>query len=89
VANLTKQQEYLLNRIPKVYEMRNHKTTTEPARVTLARRVIEKFNEDEHVKEKAEEKRLSALVNAAREAVYFKSAEEALKAIKDLEKELS
>jgi len=88
VNNLTKQQEYLLQRIPKIYDIRAHNhTVVESAEVVKARKLIEAHETYLNKKVKALEVRATKAINEAREAVYFKSPQDALKIIKALEAE--
>jgi len=85
---LTAQQNYLLQRIPSSYQMNGYKERTEPAEVKQARKVLDRWNKEEKLRQCQAGKRSEALLRKAREAVYFDTPEKALAIIRQCEKML-
>lgn len=83
---LTPQQNYLLNRVPSIYQMNGHKPTPETADVKRARKIIERWEKAESLRACKAKKRNEALINKAKEAVYFASPEKALRIVQQCEK---
>lgn len=83
---MTDQQKYLLNRIPSIYQMDGHKPTPETADVKRAKKVIERWEKSESLKECRAKKRNEALITKAKEAVYFATPDKALRIIQQCEK---
>jgi len=57
----------------------------EPVAVRQARRLVERFDERKRKHERREQKRMTALLTSAKEAIYFQTPEKALKIVKRLE----
>jgi hypothetical protein len=81
------QQSYLLNRLPSRYDL---KTTdpAEPAKVQAARKVIEEYDAKRSVDRKEREKKWNDLLKEAKEAIYFKPAGDALKVVREVERQM-
>ena len=86
MAQLSKQQEYLLSRIPRWYDVEK-KEEAEPAEVIKARKTIEVYTEKTGKARKAREVSFNKSATAAREAIYFRDAVDALEILKKLEAE--
>lgn len=84
---LTPRQNYLLNRIPNSYEMKEY-TEPEPTEVVRARKLTDRYDERMKKKKCAHKKRMEALRIKAREAVYFASEQKALAIVQQCEKML-
>lgn len=87
-GKLTPQQNYLLQRIPRAYELKDAENRVEPAEVKKARKAVEQWEEKENLLKCQAKKRNEALVQKAREAVYFETPEKALAIIRQCEKML-
>jgi hypothetical protein len=83
---LTAQQNYLLQRIPSSYQLNGHKPTPETAELKRARKLIERWDKTEALRECKAKKRNEALITKAREAVYFSTPEKALRIVQQCEK---
>jgi hypothetical protein len=83
------QQSYLLNRLPGRYD--RPKTydpePPEPAKVQAARETIKTYEDKQQAQNKEAEKKWHQAQAAVREAIYFKPAGDALKAVQDFEKQ--
>lgn len=86
VGKLTPQQNYLLQRIPSTYDMNGIEKRVEPAEVKKARKVLEQWDKDENLRACQAKKRNQAIIQKAREAVYFDTPEKALVIIRQCEK---
>ena len=85
---LTHQQNYLLDRLPKIYDRHKKKANAEePAAVTRARKVIEDYNAKVAKAAQEEEKRILKIISEAREAIYFKPINKALELVRKAEAE--
>ena len=84
---LNHQQNYLLERLPKLYDLKNSKDDTEPKEVVHARKVIAIYTEKTSKQRVDREKHLKKVIAAAKEAIYFKPSEEALEVVKRVEAE--
>jgi len=87
-SKINDQQKYLLGRIPSLYQMNGHKKLDEPVEVKRARKVIERWDKAEELRECKAKKRNEALIIKAKEAVYFASPEKALRIVQQCEKML-
>lgn len=86
MAALNEQQKYLLNRLPNRYDVKTL-DVPEPAAVKAARKVIEAHDKHSSKLRCDHQARFKKVSEAAREAIYFKKPEEALKAVQQLESE--
>lgn len=86
LKQLTAQQRYLLDRIPSSYRMNGYKKRGEPVEVRQARKLIERWDKEERLRQCQAERRSEALRVKAREAVYFDVPEKALAIIRQCEK---
>lgn len=86
MAALTKQQEYLLGRLPKPYDVRKH-DEPEPMEVKRARKVINAYVDKESQQKRERERKFKKMLEAAREVIYFGTPEKALAAVRTLEAE--
>lgn len=87
-ARLTEQQKYLLQRIPRMYDMNGYVPRAEPAEVKQARKVVERWEKDEAKLECEARARNEALRRKATETVYFDTPEKALAIIQQCKKRL-
>lgn len=85
---LTPQQRYLLERIPSSYQMNGYKERPESTEVKRARRLIDKWDKEEKLRQCQAGKRNEALRIKARESVYFDTPEKALAIVRQCEKML-
>jgi len=88
MATLTAQQNYLLERLPKLYNWRK-KSKPEPVAITKARQLVKNYEKtavEIDAKLEAEAKRLITL---AQEAIYFKPSGDALKMLQETEEKLA
>lgn len=83
---LTPQQNYLLQRIPRSFDMNGDTPVPETAEVKRARKVIERWDKAEALRACRAKKRNEALITKAREAVYFSTPEKALRIVQQCEK---
>jgi hypothetical protein len=81
---LNEQQKYLLERIPKKYDIK-FKNDPEPANIVAARKTIAAWDEKQKVKLNAFNINVQKMVESAREAVHFKTLKDALEIIKTIE----
>ena len=84
-GKLTEQQRYLLNRIPSQYRMKKS-DFVKPANVAQAEKTIARWNKQCSRISCREDRRNEALIQKAREAVYFSSPKKALAIVKQVEK---
>jgi hypothetical protein len=84
-GKLTEQQRYLLQRIPSTYRMKKSDIVI-PPHIHSAQRMIERWNKQCARITCREERRNEALIQKAREAVYFSSPKKALAIVKQVEK---
>jgi hypothetical protein len=85
---LTVEQKYLLQRIPSSYRMNGYKKRVEPTEVRQARKLVERWDKEESLLQCRAGKRNDALLQKAREAVYFDTPEKALVIVRQCEKML-
>lgn len=85
---LTVEQRYLLERLPSSYQMNGYKERPEPAEVKQARKLIDKWDKEEKLRQCQTGKRNEALREKAREAIYFETPEKALAIVRQCEKML-
>lgn len=78
------QSRYLLDRISRCYYPRAPKVR-EPREVVAARRVLEKHRAQQQAKDNRASAAWSRRVKAAKDAVLFKTPQEALRAVEALE----
>ena len=83
-GKLTIRQKYLLERIPKTYDLKEFHAE-EPRDVSSARKLVDRYDKAIAVKQCEHSKRTEALIRKAREAVYFESEEKALAIIRQVE----
>lgn len=80
-------QKYLLERLPRMYDLREKVEPTMPANVKKAMEVVETYNAGVLKRKKDHEAKMKKMLEAAREAIYLGTEAEALKAIKAVEAE--
>jgi hypothetical protein len=83
---LSPQQLYLLQRIPRSYDMNGYDANPIPKEVTAARKLLERYDKVEAKKQCEAKKRNEALIRKAQEAVYFDTPEKALAIVRQCEK---
>ena len=83
---LNERQKYLLGRIPTKYYLTKRKHEPEPANVRIARRLIASYDKKQALLDCQHTKRMEALVEKAKESVYFHPEEEALQIVQQIEK---
>lgn len=88
VGKLTDKQRYLLQRIPRVWDMSGYEHPPEPTEVKRARKTVEQWDKKKDLAECAARKRNEALTRKASEAVYFETPEKALAIVHQCEKML-
>jgi hypothetical protein len=85
-GKLTVRKRYLLDRIPSTYNLNGFHAPPEPAAVTQARKLVDRYEKSIAHKRCVHGKRTEALIRKAREAVYFASDDKALAIIRQVEK---
>jgi hypothetical protein len=88
MANLKKVQEYLLDRIPRLYDLQEKVEHPMPADVKKAMEIIETYNNSVNKRKKDHESKMKKLIESAKEAIYLGTEAEALKAVKLVEAEV-
>lgn len=83
---LNDRQKYLLNRLPERYNLPKREHAPDPPAIKKARRLIERFDRREAALNCKHTKRLEALLQKAKEAVYFSSETKALRIVQQVEK---
>jgi hypothetical protein len=83
---LTERQKYLLDRIPRIYDLNGRKPILIPPDVKRARALVERWDKAESKRACAAKKRNEALLRKAREAVYFCDERKALAIVQQCEK---
>lgn len=83
---LDERQKYLLDRLPKKWDLNGYHAPQEPVEVKRARKLIERWDKHEARRQCEAEKRNLALLRKAREAVYFSTPEKALAIVRQCEK---
>ena len=83
---LNEQQKFLLQMIPSVYEMSRRKHERVPPEVTKAKRLVDSWVNRQSRLDCQHSKRMEALRNKAREAVYFATPEKALAIVRQVQK---
>lgn len=86
IKKLTAQQQYLLQRIPSSYQISSYKEAPTPAKVKKAQTVVKQWDKQERQRRCQADKRTQALLQKARESVYFDTPEKALAIIRQCEK---
>ncbi len=86
IGKLSPKQNYLLQRIPSTYDMNGTPKHPEPAEVKKARAIVERWEKQQELLACQARKRNAALVQKAREAVYFDTPEKALAIVRQCEK---
>lgn len=86
IGRLTPRQNYLLQRLPAMYQMSDGEKSIEPVEVKKARKVIEQWDKREALRQCRAKERNRALVEKARESIYFDDHEKALVIIRQCEK---
>lgn len=86
MAQLNEQQKYLLNRLPNRYDFKITEVS-EPSEVKQARKIIAAFTERVDKQGDERKRKFHKSLVVAREAIYFKPANDALKVVRDLEAE--
>lgn len=81
---LNQQQNYLLSRLPRQYDV-TPLEVPEPAEVKAAKKIIERHEKHASDLRCEHQKKYKKALEAAREAIYFKKPEEALAAVRSLE----
>jgi len=84
-GKLNVRQRYLLDRIPRTYDL-NGLHLQEPAEVTQAKQIVDRWEKKAAHQHCIHTKRTEALIRKAREAVYFSTEEKALAIIQQIEK---
>jgi hypothetical protein len=83
---LNDRQRYLLQRIPDRYKLATWKNPPEPSAVKAARKLVTAWDETQRIESCKYIKRMEALIQKAREAVYFETEEKALGIVRQVEK---
>ena len=84
MPTLNEQQKYLLNRLPRPYDLKQVEIADTPA-VKAARKVIEAHDKCVEKQKCERQQKFKAALESAREAIYFKKPEEALAKVAALE----
>lgn len=88
MTTLTTQQNYLLERLPKMYNWRK-KSKPEPVAITKARQLIKDYEKTAVEIDAKYEAEAERLITLAKEAIYFKPADAALKMLQETEEKLA
>lgn len=84
-GKLNPTQQYLLSRIPGKYQSLVHKDVPDPAHIAAARALIVEYEAEQSEHRVRRTAHFEKLKEAAKEAVFMKTEEEALAAIKEME----
>jgi hypothetical protein len=83
---LTKQQQYLLERLPKWWSSSKPTAPAKPKEVRAAEVLVARFERMVERKEKSYRKGWEKAMRVARDAIYFKDSKAALKAVEAFER---
>lgn len=86
MAQLSEQQKYLLERLPRIHSFKNNVVPDTPE-VKQARKVIASFAEKVDRNNSERKDKFSKMLIAAKESIYFKPAGDALSAVRAVEAE--
>jgi hypothetical protein len=85
--DIQRKRDHLHSRLPKWYEVKSIQDDPEPSEVSAARKTIEKFDTVQAKKRAAREVKFKRMLNEAREAISFRTPEQALVSVKKFEAE--
>jgi hypothetical protein len=88
IGRLTQQQSYLLERLPKKYNL-GIKYKEEPIKIKNARKLIKDYDDNEVIRRDKLSKKFEKSIEEVKEAILFSPINDALKKLKELEAEVS